>query len=521
MKSGIRALILLPTRDLCEQVDAVLTKLTHYCRHLITHTHIAGDIPFETQKHRLADQPTILISTPGRLVQHLEKRTVELSKSLDIIVLDEADLILSYGYQEDVEKIAKHLPKICQGFMMSATLTPEVEGLKKLILHTPVLLRLEEEEKTSNLTQYAVQVPENDKFLLLYVLLKMKLIRGKTLLFVNDINRCFKLKLFLDRMALKSAVLNSELPQNSRQHTIEQFNRGVFDLLIATDEKNMDEDDDDEEEEAENSDDDNASGDADSDDESKSKKKKSAKSKKASPVKKEKKQQKSKRQDDEYGVSRGMDFQDVLCVVNFDFPRTSSSYIHRIGRTARAGKTGVSLSFLTDEDVEVAKKVEIRLAETNQEIKPYVFKMSVIEGFRYRIDDVLRSVTKQAIKEARFQEVKLEMLNSDKLKSFFEENPRDLDTLKHTKALLTTRRFEHLKNVPTYMIPTKQDQEEALPSLANAEEEYHAHFGYKKPQKRNKRKRDPLKDFSYVSKPGQAKRRKSAGTSDTMTDGGK
>jgi ATP-dependent RNA helicase DDX56/DBP9 len=451
-------------------------------------------------------------------VQHLEKHTVQLSKSLDIIVLDEADLILSYGYQEDVEKVAKHLPKICQGFMMSATLSPEVEGLKKLILHTPVLLRLEEEEKASNLIQYAVQVPEDDKYLLLYVLLKMKLIRGKTIVFVNDINRCFKLKLFLDRMALKSAVLNSELPQNSRQHTIEQFNRGVFDLLIASDEKNRGDEDEDDEEASGSDDEVKKEGESDdeesSDDDKKKKNTKSpAKSKNAASSKK------SKRQDDEYGVSRGMDFQDVICVVNFDFPRTSSSYVHRIGRTARAGKAGVSLSFLTDDDLEVARKVEVRLARENQAIKPYTFKMSVIEGFRYRVDDVLRSVTKQAIKEARFQEVKLEMLNSDKLKSFFEENPRDLDTLKHTKALLTTRRFDHLKTVPGYMVP-KKDQEDALPALADPEEEYHAHFGYKKPiKKRNKRKRDPLKDFSYVSKPEKAKRSKKspgAATNDAM-----
>lgn len=505
VKAGIRALILLPTRDLCDQIDAVLSKLTHYCRHLISHTHIAGDIPFETQKHRLADQPTILVSTPGRLVQHLEKRTVELSKSLDIIVVDEADLILSYGYKEDVEKIAKHLPKICQGFLMSATLTPEVEGLKKLILHTPVLLKLEEEEMgAANLTQYAVQIPENDKFLLLYVLLKMKLIRGKTLVFVNDINRCFKLKLFLDRMVIKSAVMNAELPQNSRQHTIDQFNKGVFDLLIASDENAGVEDSDDEDEEDETS------------EEQKEPKKSKAASKSSGSSKKV---SKSKRQDDEYGISRGMDFQDVVCVVNFDFPLTSSSYVHRIGRTARAGKVGVSLSFMTDSDVEVARKVEVRLAEESQVMKPYTFKMNVLEGFRYRVDDVLRSVTKQSIKEARFQEVKLEMLNSDKLKSFFEENPRDLDTLKHTKALLTTRRFEHLKNVPSYMIPTREEQEESLPAV-NLDEEYNAAFGYKKPVKRTKRKRDPLKDFSFVSKPEKAKRQKRSGpSSDAMADG--
>jgi ATP-dependent RNA helicase DDX56/DBP9 len=84
-----------------------------------------------------------------------------------------------------------------------------------------------------------------------------------------------------------------------------------------------------------------------------------------------------------------------------------------------------------------------------------------------------------SIKEARFQELKQEMLNSEKLKSFFEENPKDLEQLRHTKALLGTQRFGHLKLVPSYLMPSKQQKEEALPSLAkNLDEEYAEHFGF-------------------------------------------
>jgi ATP-dependent RNA helicase DDX56/DBP9 len=110
-----------------------------------------------------------------------------------MVVIDEADLILSYGYQDDITTISKFLPKICQGFLMSATLSPEVEGLKKTILHTPVILRLEEEQRSADsLQQFVVDIPEDDKFLLLYVLLKLKLLKGKVIVFVNSIDRCFK-----------------------------------------------------------------------------------------------------------------------------------------------------------------------------------------------------------------------------------------------------------------------------------------------------------------------------------------
>lgn len=92
-----------------------------------------------------------------------------------------------------MDKISKHLPRICQGFMMSATLNSDVEALKKTILHTPVILKLEEEQKVDdNLIQYVVNIAEGDKHLLIYGLLKLGLIKGKTLIFVNSIDRCFK-----------------------------------------------------------------------------------------------------------------------------------------------------------------------------------------------------------------------------------------------------------------------------------------------------------------------------------------
>ena len=138
------------------------------------------------------------------------------------------------------------------------------------------VLRLEEDEDdAANLSQYVVQsvtrtisfvfslmrprsCSEVDKFLLTYVMLKLKLIKGKCILFVNDVDRCYRLKLFLEQFSIKSCVLNSELPLNSRYHVVQEFNKGVYDYIIASDENSgkLEQDSDDEHEEAEDADDD-------------------------------------------------------------------------------------------------------------------------------------------------------------------------------------------------------------------------------------------------------------------------
>ena len=141
----------------------------------------------------------------------------------------------------------------------------------------------------------------------------------------------------------------------------------------------------------------------------------------------------NKGKDKEYGVTRGVDFIDVACVLNFDLPTSSRSYTHRVGRTARAGRTGMSLSFVvpkdlwgknkvvgclqsTAKDEAVFAKIEKEQGARGSKINEYNFDMKQVEAFRYRMEDALRSVTRSAIREARVKELKVEILNSDKLK---------------------------------------------------------------------------------------------------------
>lgn len=150
-----------------------------------------------------------------------------------------------------------------------------------------------------------------------------------------------------------------------------------------------------------------------------------------------KKKRKTVKQDKEYGVARGIDFKNVACVINFDLPTSSKSYEHRIGRTARAGNTGMALSFVIpkdkfrghkptsfpqcENDEEVLAKISKSQQKKGREVVPYNFDMKRLDGFRYRLADALRAVTKIAIRQARTEELRQELMKSEKLKRHFEE----------------------------------------------------------------------------------------------------
>ena len=281
--------------------------------------------------------------------------------------------------------------------------------------------------------------------------------KGKCIIFVGDIDRCYRLKLYLEQFGTKSCILNSELPVNSRIHVVEEFNKGVYDIIIASDEHEVLSDEDDtKSEELQDTTEAETNGDT----------QKEASGNTEQPPKKKRK---AAKKDREYGISRGIDFKNVACVLNFDLPSSSKSYTHRIGRTARAGQTGMALSFVipselfrkhkptsiesAKDDEKVLAKITKHQLKKGKEVKPYNFDMKQVEAFRYRMGDALRAVTRIAIREARTRELKQELIKSDKLKRHFEENPGDLHHLRHDGELRPARVQSHLKHVPDYLLP--------------------------------------------------------------------
>lgn len=290
-------------------------------------------------------------------------------------------------------------------------------------------------------------------------MIKLELVKGKAIIFVSDVDRCYRLKLFFEQFGIRSCLLNSELPVNCRIHAVEEFNRGVYNIIIASDENEVigdEKDETDPDKETENAGLEKADEIPDNNGD---KKVTSTRAKK----------RKSARRDKNYGVSRGIDFMNVAVVINFDLPLTSRSYLHRIGRTARAGQTGMALSFVVPQDkfrkhmptsIETAEndekvlgKIIKQQAKRGQEVKPYSFDMNAVEAFRYRMNDALRAVTKVSIREARLRELKQELLKSESLKRHFEENPLEVRHLRHDVELRTARSQPHLRHVPDYLLP--------------------------------------------------------------------
>ncbi|RBR20666.1 uncharacterized protein FIESC28_05183 [Fusarium coffeatum] len=493
-------LILVPTRELADQVSKAIEQFASFCAKDISTVKLTDKVSNAVQRALLSNSPDIVISTPATAWHNINSSALSIDK-LTHLILDEADLVLSYGYSEDLENLSRSVPKGVQVMMMSATLTDEVDTLKGIFRRDPTLLDLKEKEaEGEGITQFVAKCGEDEKFLLAYVIFKLKLIKGKCIIFVSDIDRCYRLKLFFEQFGIRSCILNSELPLNSRVHVVEEFNRHVYDIIIAADEKN--EMLGDEEEPAE-------TGDAEDDTKKQNNEGEDEETEAKRPKKKAKK---SKGGDKEYGVSRGVDFKKVSAVINFDLPTTASAYTHRIGRTARAGQTGMALSFVVPKDLyrkhmptstpacENDEKVMARIvrqqAKRGKEVKPYNFNMKQVDPFRYRMNDALRAVTKVAIREARTRELRQELLKSEKLKRYFEENPTELTHLRHDGELRTARQQAHLKHIPEYLLP--KDGKQALTGDIG--------FVAMRKDKKGKgkkgrgfkvgsRKRDPLKTF--------------------------
>nr|DBA32152.1 TPA: hypothetical protein GDO54_007892 [Pyxicephalus adspersus] len=250
-EQAVRVLILVPTKELGQQVQQMVRQLTTYCARDIRVADISGQVDVSAQRPILMEKPDIVVGTPSRVLCHMNQGTLCVRDTLQAMVIDEADLIFSFGFEEDLKNLLCQLPKIYQSFLMSATFNEEVQALKELVLHNPLILPC----------------------------------------------RC---------------------------HIIAQFNKGFYDYIIATDEHSLSE----------------ASG----------------KEKRATGRKKKGKGEKG--QDAEYGVSRGIDFQNVSTVLNFDFPQSVDSYIHRAGRTARANNPGVVLTLVAHTELSLLKEIE-------------------------------------------------------------------------------------------------------------------------------------------------------------------
>lgn len=424
------ALIIAPSKELCHQLKEQFNRFTQCCIKDVKCVDVASLEVNEVKPLLISSVPEIIIGTPGRILAHVRAGSLlNLKKNLQSLVVDEADLIFSFGFEDDMQQLIEAAvpSKSCQSYLVSATLNPDVINLKNLVLSRPVVVKLEEPElpKCEQLAQYHISCQEDEKFVVLISLIKLNLLRGRTIIFVNALNRCYKLKLFLEQFAVKSCLLNPELPVATRCHVVDQFNRGLYSYIIACDERTVHD----------------------------PTVRRKGNSNGKTTTKSDKKLDKN------YAVSRGIDFQSVSNVINFDFPTTIVAYVHRVGRTARALNAvnsniveGTVLSFVAQDENKYFTKIKQAFGDAAN-FKPYSFKMDELEAFKYRSKDAIRAVTKDVIRTARMKEIQNELKNSIKIKSILKANPNDLELLRHDRTIRRISTQDHLKDVPDYIVP--------------------------------------------------------------------
>jgi ATP-dependent RNA helicase DDX56/DBP9 len=403
--------ILVPTKELCGQAFAICSSLLNYLFDTISVDCYTGE-----DKYRRPNLPTILITTPRGLVT-LSKAPLgtQAKNNIRFIAVDEADLVLSQGFDKDIRTLVMTvLPKDYQAVLVSATLTDDIETLSGLMLRNPVSIVVEDQDissveekpkstkKTSSLSapvakQYYIQATNRDKFLCLYGLLKLEVITGRILIFTSSVDGAYRLKIFFDKFAIASAVFNSEMPLECRHRVLSAFNDNLFKILIASDE--------------------------------------------------------SSAADPETAAHRGIDFSNVTAVVNLEMPASVSNYVHRAGRTARGGKSGVVVTFVDPEkahEIEMLGKVSKQREIVDMEVPVVAF-----EPLRYRVEDVYKGISRRAIAAARQKELLSEILHNEQLKQKLSENSDDVQALR--QAMRTLREHSkikwHLRELPDYLLP--------------------------------------------------------------------
>lgn len=288
--SGGTALILVPTRELALQIDAFWQKLTQHTARIHSVVLIGG-ISMQPQVRALARHPRLIIATPGRLVDHLQRRTIQLSQ-VQILVLDEADRMLDMGFAPQLSQILKHLPSARQTLFFSATWAQELDHLAKKYLRDPVKITVGKTSQAApQIAQTLVMTTSQKKNEALLDELNRR--PGSVLVFARTKSRTDRVARYLADYGVAVSRIHGGRSQGQRNSALLAFRNRQIRVLVATD-----------------------------------------------------------------IAARGIDVTEIAHVVNYDLPQLSEDYIHRIGRTGRAGAEGEAVSLLTPEDRAQWREIE-------------------------------------------------------------------------------------------------------------------------------------------------------------------
>ncbi|MBI2129289.1 DEAD/DEAH box helicase [Candidatus Woesearchaeota archaeon] len=315
-EAGLQALILTPTRELAEQVKESLKRISYHKK--LNIISVYGGVSISPQISELS-RANVVVATPGRILDHLQRRTINLSK-VKLLVLDEADRMFDMGFIEDVEQIIRACPSKRQTLFFSATISTRVKELANRYMINPVDVSAANMVDPSKLKQVYYDVPRNIKLSLLVHLLKnedSKLV----MVFCNTRRTTDFVVKNLKANKIDAIAIHGGLSQNNRTRTIGLFNDARVGVLVCTD-----------------------------------------------------------------VAARGLHIDNVSHIYNYDIPKDSKDYVHRIGRTARAGESGKAINLLSEYDYDNFSRVmnDYHTFSIEKLDKPYLERIISIRTENFR-----------------------------------------------------------------------------------------------------------------------------------------
>ena len=285
-----RAIILAPTRELAKQIETVVQSLI-LKKSAIKCLSLVGGEPINKQLNRLRAKPQIIIGTPGRVTDHLNKKSLNLSEA-NFLVLDEMDRMLDMGFSIAIDKILKFIPSEKQTLMFSATISKSIEKLSSKYLKNPEFIKIDQDKTTiPKIEQKVISLSNDGK--LPYLINHLETNNGLILVFVKTKRGAKRLAKDLYKKGFEADAIHGDLRQNKRTSVIKKFRSNKIQILVATD-----------------------------------------------------------------VAARGLDIPNIEHVINYDLPQQPEDYIHRIGRTGRAGAEGQAWSYVTNSDKRQWREIE-------------------------------------------------------------------------------------------------------------------------------------------------------------------
>ncbi|MCG7382084.1 DEAD/DEAH box helicase [Paenibacillus sp. ACRRY] len=304
----IRSLILSPTRELAIQIADNIKTYSRYTD--IRCAAIVGGVSQKVQERALSQGADIIIATPGRLMDLVNQKRIDL-KSIEILVLDEADRMLDMGFIHDVKRIISKMPSKKQTLFFSATMPPEITKMVKTLLIDPVKVEITPVSSTVDRIEQSVYLLENGKkqHMLNHILQDKSIVSA--LVFTRTKRGADRVTRELTKVNVTAQAIHGDKSQNDRQKALNNFKSGVTRVLVATD-----------------------------------------------------------------IAARGIDVEELSHVINFNLPNIPETYVHRIGRTGRAGNSGMAISFCDKEEMPFLKDIEKVIKKSIPEVKDHPYPMT-------------------------------------------------------------------------------------------------------------------------------------------------